>query len=76
MENSTEAEFLDVKVPVHNLESSQTWGFFMDFLNHREGGLALYQVLLLSPLQFTETEQQKLYKVAWVWRNRNLKAKL
>jgi hypothetical protein len=24
MENSTEAEFLDVKVPVHNLESSQT----------------------------------------------------
>jgi hypothetical protein len=27
-----------VEVSRHNLESSQTWGFCMDFLNHREGG--------------------------------------
>jgi len=25
----------------------------MDFLNHREGGIVFYQVLLLSPLQCT-----------------------
>ncbi len=35
----------------HNLESSQTQG--MDFLNHREGGVVLYQFFLLSPLQYT-----------------------
>ncbi len=28
----------------YNLESSQTWGFCMDFLNHREGGIVFYQV--------------------------------
>jgi hypothetical protein len=27
----------------------------MDFLNHREGRLVLYQVFLLSPLQCTQT---------------------
>ncbi len=36
-----------VEVSEHNLESSQTLGFCMDFLNHREGGLAFYQVFLL-----------------------------
>jgi hypothetical protein len=35
----------------HNLEISQTWGFCMNFLNHREGGMVFYQVFLLSPLQ-------------------------
>ncbi len=33
----------------HNLESSQTWGFRMDFLNHRVGGV----VFLLSHLHST-----------------------
>jgi hypothetical protein len=28
----------------------------MDFLNHREGGIVLYQVFLLSPLQCIATE--------------------
>ncbi len=41
--------------PGHNLESSQTWGFCMDFLNHREGGVVLYEFFLLSPLQCTAT---------------------
>ncbi len=27
-----------VEVSGHNLESSQTWGFCMDFLNHSKGG--------------------------------------
>jgi hypothetical protein len=54
-----------IEVYGHNLESSQAWGFRMDFLNDREGGM----VFLLSPLQ-------KLLEVAWVWRNRNLNAKL
>ncbi len=42
-----------VEVSGHNLESSQTWGFCMDFLNHSEGGMVFYQVFLLSPLQCT-----------------------
>ncbi len=48
-----------VEVSGHNLESShsQTWGFCMDFLNHREGQMLFYQVFLLSPLQCT---------VAWI----------
>ncbi len=33
-----------VEVSEHNLESSQTWGFSMDFLNHREGGMVFYQI--------------------------------
>ncbi len=37
----------------HNLGSSQTWGFCMEFLNQSEGGMVLYQVFLLSPLQGT-----------------------
>jgi len=32
---------LFVEVSGHNLESSQTWGFCMDFLKHREGGISL-----------------------------------
>jgi hypothetical protein len=32
-------------------ETSQTWGFCMDFLNHREGGKVFYQIFLPSPLQ-------------------------
>jgi hypothetical protein len=44
-----------VEISRHNLESSQAWGFCMDFLNHREGGTVFYQVFLLSPLQRTVT---------------------
>jgi hypothetical protein len=44
-----------VEVSWHNLESSQTWCFFMDFLNCRKGGMVFYQVFLLSPLQCTVT---------------------
>ncbi len=40
-----------IAVSGHNLESSQTWGFLMDFLQHRQGGMVSYQVFLLSPLQ-------------------------
>ncbi len=32
----------------------------MDFLNHMEGGTVFYQILLLSPLQCTVNELQKL----------------
>ncbi len=39
-----------------NLESSQIWGFCMDFINHREGDMVFYKVYLLSPLQCTVTE--------------------
>ncbi len=42
----------------HNLESFQTWGFCMDFLNHRDGGVVFYQVFLLSLLQCTRTIEQ------------------
>ena len=44
-----EAEFMSIhfnnliEVSGHNLESSQTWGFCMDFLNHREGGMVFCQ---------------------------------
>jgi hypothetical protein len=48
-----EAEFFEVSS--HNLESSQTWGFCMFFLNHKEWGRGFYQVILLSPLQCTIT---------------------
>ncbi len=40
-----------VEVSGHNLESSQTWYFCMDFLNHWKGGKVFYQVFRLSPLQ-------------------------
>ncbi len=56
-----EAEFMNeqfrnfVEVSGHNLESSQTWGFCTDFLNHREGGKVFYQIFLLSPLQCAAT---------------------
>ncbi len=43
--------FVEVSGP--NLESPQTRGFCMDFLNHREGGMVFFQVFLLSPLQCT-----------------------
>jgi hypothetical protein len=45
-----EAEFMIVqfcKVSGHNLESSQTWGLCMDFLNHRAGGMVFYKIFLL-----------------------------
>ncbi len=42
-----------VEVSTHNLETSQTWGFCMDFLNHKEEIWIFYQVFLLSPLQST-----------------------
>ncbi len=45
-----------VEVSGHNLESSQTLGFFIHFLNHREGGMDFYQVFLLSSVQCIVTE--------------------
>ncbi len=51
---STEAKFFEVSG--HNLESSQTWSFCMDFLNQREEGMGFYQVFLLSPLQCAAAE--------------------
>jgi hypothetical protein len=50
-----------VVVSRHNLESSPTLGFCMDFLNHKEGGYSfLKDFFLLSPLQCTVFEQEKL----------------
>ncbi len=40
----------------HNLESSETWGFCMDFLNQKVGGIVFYQVFFFSPLECTVTE--------------------
>ncbi len=34
-----EAKFLNAQIRVRNLESSQAWGFCMDFLNQREGAM-------------------------------------
>ncbi len=51
--NCTEAEFMNVEVSEHNLESSQTWVFCMDFLNQKEGLLFSIRFSLLSPLQCT-----------------------
>ncbi len=56
----SETEFNLVELSEHNLESSQTSGFCTDFLNHREGGMVFYQVFLLSHLQCTVAELQKL----------------
>jgi hypothetical protein len=42
-----------VEVSGHNLESSQTWGFCTDILNHREVGMVFYHI---SPLQWQNTE--------------------
>ncbi len=39
------------EVSRHNLESSQTWGFWMDFLNHRKGGMVFSKVTSFSPSQ-------------------------
>jgi hypothetical protein len=39
-----------------NFDTSQTWGFCMDFLNYKEGGMVFCQVFLLSPLQCTVAE--------------------
>jgi hypothetical protein len=50
------AEFINVQFGGHNLESFQTGGFCVDFLNHREKGMVFYQVFLLSPLQCTVTQ--------------------
>ncbi len=49
--NSLTYNFVEVFGP--NLESSQTQGFCIDFLNHMEGDMVFYQVFLLSPLQCT-----------------------
>jgi hypothetical protein len=46
------------EVSGHNLESSQTLGFCMDFLNHMEGGVVFWQVFLLSSLQCTITHSR------------------
>jgi hypothetical protein len=50
MPNSGTYNFV-VDVFGHNLESSQTWGFFMDFLYHGEGGMDSYQGF--PPFSFT-----------------------
>ncbi len=39
-------------------------GFLHWFLKHRDGNMIFYQVFLLSPLQCTVTELQKLWEVA------------
>ncbi len=39
-----------VEVSGHNLESSWTLAFCMNFLNNREGGMVFYQVFLLTEL--------------------------
>ncbi len=49
-----------VEVSGQNLESSQSWGFCVDFLIYREEGMVFYEVFLLSPLQCTVTKLQKL----------------
>jgi hypothetical protein len=36
--------FSFVEVSGHKLEISQTGGFCMDFLHHREGGMVFFQV--------------------------------
>ncbi len=51
--NSWTYEYNFVEFSWHNLESSQTWGFRMDFLNRREEGTVFYKVFFFSPLQFT-----------------------
>ncbi len=43
------AEFMNGQIG-HNLGSSKTWGFCMDFFNHREGGMVFYNFFLLSTL--------------------------
>ncbi len=57
-----EAEFISTilwRFLGHNLERSQTWDFCMHFLNHREGGMVFYQVLLLSPYSHFTVEIRK-----------------
>ncbi len=64
-----------VEVSGHNLDSSQIWGFCMDFINHKEGGI----VSCFPPFSYTVYSNRTVEiveEVAWVWRNRNLKAKL
>ncbi len=66
----TEAEIMNVQsveVSGHNLESSQTWGFCMDFLNHMEGGI----VFFISFSFFLLYRNCK--RMREVWRKRNLK---
>ncbi len=74
--NSWAFNFVDVFR--HNPEDSQTWGFCMDFLNQKEGGM----LFLLSPLpctvtnwkncnrlrEFEEIEVSYIAKVKrWLW---------
>ena len=44
----------------HNLESSQTWGFCMDFLYHREGGMVFTSVF--PPFSFTVYSNVPVYR--------------
>jgi hypothetical protein len=49
-----EAEFMNVQSRWGSWAwalNSQTWGFYMDFLNHRGESMIFYQVFFLSPLQ-------------------------
>jgi hypothetical protein len=69
-----------VEVSGHNFVRSQTWGFCMDFLNHREGGIIIYQVFFLPLLQCTVAGLYNWdiqYKYGWgsVLRNTCLSSK-
>jgi hypothetical protein len=61
------------EVSGHNLESSQTCGFCMDFLNHREGGMVFYQVFLLSP---SRDPFRQFFLLTATTSNKNLKIKV
>jgi hypothetical protein len=61
-----------VDVSGHNLESSQIWGFYMDFFDHKGKGV-WFSVFLLYPVQCRNGRNCKRLEVR---RNWNLKAKL
>ncbi len=46
-----------LKLSGHNL--AQAWGFCMDFLNHRKGGMVFYQVFLLYSVQLPKSRNCK-----------------
>jgi hypothetical protein len=52
-----------VEVYRHKLRVFQTWGFCIDFWNHREGGMVFYKVFLFW----------KLEEVAWIKETENPK---
>ncbi len=45
-----------IGVSGYSLERSQSWGFCMDFLNHREGGIVFFYIRF-PPFSFTETQR-------------------